>query len=311
MKTNRVDMKKKISILITCFNKEHSIQQTIESSLNQSISNSLFEILVIDDCSTDNSSQILSSIKGINFHRNIENQGVLQSVFIGLNKAQGEIIILLDGDDILVPNAVEIISEFLDKHPNSALYTNCKRFDKENLAIHQHPIDKYQITRKFNNPLNITRFNKTGTSAIAFYKNNLLDEQENVPPVLIQDHIIGAFLARQVNKFYFIDAMTHIAINWDSNTHITSNTPQMEHDRIEFFWQCIQTERRFKNSIFDIYFRIVLIKKIYKRNKKYKIGIKLGIFDVVNYIVKINSLKNIKDECMKAFREKYSIKFYG
>ncbi len=299
------------TILITCFDKEHSIQKTIESALNQSIDKALYEVLVIDDASTDNSVNEISKMNGIVLHENCVNQGVLQSVFIGLEKAKGEIIILLDGDDLLASNAVEILSEFLLKNPNCAVYSKCKRFDDRDIELHRKPIENYKVIRTFNQPMNISRFNKTGTSTLAFYKNDLLSHKNNVPPVLIQDHIIPPMLACNVNKFFFIDALTHIMINWDSDTHITSNSPQLEHDRIEFFWQCVKAERIAGSRIFDFYFRMILLKKIYKRNKKFKLNVPLGFSKMLHGFMNIIELETIKNETMNAFRENYKIKYYG
>lgn len=304
-------MHPKITILITCYNKQHSIKETINSVVNQSISKETYEILVIDDCSNDNSIKEIRKFTDISLHQNEQNKGVLKSIFIGLEKAQGSIIILLDGDDLLAWNAIEILSKFLFKNPNCALYSKCQRFNNKAIELQKKPIKNYEVTKVFNYPINIIRFNKTGTPALAFYKKDLLIHKYSVPPVLIQDHIIPAMLAKNIKKFYFIDALTHIAINWDSDTHITSNTAQLEHDRLEFFWQCIQSERFIGNSLFDFYFRIVLLKKIFKRNKKYKLQCRLSFSKMLRGLFDINQLEALKNDAMVQFRKNYKIKFYG
>ena len=268
-------------------------------------------MIVVDDCSTDNSIEIVKKFESIKLVRNKINQGVLQSVFNGIELANGSIITLLDGDDLLAINAIELISEFLSKKTNTAVYTKCRRYNDPNTNIHNNTIKNYEVVRIFKKPLNIMRLNKTGTSAISFYKDNIIPEIHNIPPVLIQDHIIPSMLARHVKRFYFLDALTHIAINWSKNSHITSNIPQMEHDRIEFFWQCIQSERHAGSVLFDFYFRIVLLKKAYKRNKKYRLNVPLGINVILTNLFNLKKLENTKTNVMQAFRNKYNVKYYG
>lgn len=300
----------KTAIIITCFNKQHSITKTIESAVSQINCEEHYEIIVVDDCSTDNSVEEIQNFKQVNLVQNKENLGTLQSIFIGLEKTHADLIILLDGDDLLVCNAVEIISKFLFKNPNCALYTRCERFDDRNTQLYKTPIKDYKITRTFRKAINIIRLSKTGTSAFAFYKKDLLKIKNEVPPVLIQDHIIPCMLSRNIKTFFFSDALTHIAINWKKDSHITSNKPQLEHDKLEYLWQCIQSERSQKNHFFDFYFRGILLKKILKRDKRFNLNIKLGFAKTIRAIFNIQKLEQLKIDAMKCFREKYSIKYY-
>ena len=64
---NRYDKNLKVTVGITCFNAKETIQKSIESALNQSWLNK--EILVVDDASIDNSTEIIKNFKN---HKNIK-----------------------------------------------------------------------------------------------------------------------------------------------------------------------------------------------------------------------------------------------
>lgn len=94
------------TIVIPLYNKEKFIRNTLESILKQKYGN--FEILVIDDCSTDESLAIVESFIKNNAHLNIKiiknpvNKGVSYSRNVGIEKSQGDYLLFLDADDELI-----------------------------------------------------------------------------------------------------------------------------------------------------------------------------------------------------------------
>ena len=91
----------KISVLMSVFNGEKSIEKSINSILNQSYGN--FELLIMNDKSTDNTGQILNSYSSfderIKTYENMENIGLTKSLNILISKAQGEYLARQDSDD--------------------------------------------------------------------------------------------------------------------------------------------------------------------------------------------------------------------
>ena len=95
-----------VSIIIPCFNSANYIKETIGSVLAQTYQH--FEIIVINDGSTDNSSSIIKTIKDDRIHLvEQENQGVSSSRNKGIAMAKGEFIVFLDSDDLLPPSFLE------------------------------------------------------------------------------------------------------------------------------------------------------------------------------------------------------------
>lgn len=105
----------KFSVIIPLYNKEMSIANTIHSVLTQSYTD--FEIVVVDDGSTDKSASIVGSMNDsrIRLIRQ-ENGGPSKARNTGVRNAKGEWLVLLDADDELLPNALEMYSEVISGH---------------------------------------------------------------------------------------------------------------------------------------------------------------------------------------------------
>lgn len=101
-----------ISIVIPCFNSEKYIESTLQSILNQSEKN--FEILIINDGSTDNSLKIINQFKDkrINIISQ-ENQGVSAARNYGLKLAKGKFIVFFDSDDVMSKDFLILRLNFL------------------------------------------------------------------------------------------------------------------------------------------------------------------------------------------------------
>ncbi len=91
----------KITVLMSIFNGEKSIEKSINSILNQSYAN--FELLIMNDKSTDNTGQILNSYSNVDerirIYENTENIGLTKSLNILISKSQGEYLARQDSDD--------------------------------------------------------------------------------------------------------------------------------------------------------------------------------------------------------------------
>lgn len=111
----------KITVLMAVLNGEKVLRRTIESVLNQTFQD--FEFLIINDCSTDRTVDVISSYKDgrIINHTNKENIGQINSLNKGLLRARGEYIARLDADDISFPDRLEKQYNFLKRHPRYAL----------------------------------------------------------------------------------------------------------------------------------------------------------------------------------------------
>ena len=108
---------KKFSVILTTYNSEKFIEKTLQSILNQDQLGSLFELelLVVDDCSTDETKNILNRL-GVTALSTPKNTGGPNAGRnIGLKNASGDFICIADHDDIWHSNRLVSIIPFVDK----------------------------------------------------------------------------------------------------------------------------------------------------------------------------------------------------
>ncbi len=111
----------KISVILPVYNCELYIKDAMDSILNQTYTD--FELLVIDDASTDKTVEIIKSYTDsrIILIQKPKNLGYTDSLNYGLKNAKGEYIARMDGDDFSLPTRFEKQVAFLDTHPDAVL----------------------------------------------------------------------------------------------------------------------------------------------------------------------------------------------
>lgn len=121
-------MNKLVSIILCTYNGEKYIKEQINSLLNQTYSS--VEILVIDDCSTDGTVEILEKYAQENkiiLHKNTSNKGVNKNFYYGFALAKGDFIAPCDQDDVWLAHKITAMTEAIKDNDliycNSALMT--------------------------------------------------------------------------------------------------------------------------------------------------------------------------------------------
>lgn len=112
-----------VSVLMSCFNASQFAEGAIKSILSQSFHD--FELILIDDGSTDSTKKILHTFAAADDRVIIiekdRNTGLADSLNKGLKLARGEFIARMDADDIALPNRLREQMRFMEKHPQYAL----------------------------------------------------------------------------------------------------------------------------------------------------------------------------------------------
>jgi glycosyltransferase involved in cell wall biosynthesis len=131
-------MSSKVSVIMPVYNGELFLKQAIDSLLAQSCQD--WELIVIDDGSTDRTPQIIKQYtdKRIKVIRQA-NRGEAGARNTGLQHITGEYIAFLDADDIYLPNALQDLSSYLDSHPQYAVVFSdgfiCDQEDKQLMRL--------------------------------------------------------------------------------------------------------------------------------------------------------------------------------
>ncbi len=107
-----------VSVIIPCYNQGHYLGETIESVLAQTFPH--FEIIVVDDGSTDNTAEVVARYPGVRYIRQENHGRPAVPRNRGLSESKGDYVIFLDSDDRLLPHALATGLEHLKTHPECA-----------------------------------------------------------------------------------------------------------------------------------------------------------------------------------------------
>jgi glycosyltransferase involved in cell wall biosynthesis len=121
----------RVSVVMSAYNAEKFLREAIDSILAQTFTD--FEFIIVDDGSTDRTSQILNSYSDprIIRNRNERNLGYTPSLNWGVAHARSELIARMDADDISLPDRLALQVDFLERHPSIAvLGTGFQKMDQ-------------------------------------------------------------------------------------------------------------------------------------------------------------------------------------
>lgn len=109
------------SVVMTTYNGEKYIIEQLQSLLQQTKQPN--EVLIFDDCSSDETENIIKEFIKINklynwkFYKNTTNKGWKKNFYDGIKSANGDIVFPCDQDDIWLPDKIEIMAEIMDNYP--------------------------------------------------------------------------------------------------------------------------------------------------------------------------------------------------
>ena len=126
----------KISLIMSVYNGEDYLAEAIESVLNQTFRD--FELIVINDCSTDSTPEILNGFQErdnrVKVHTNEVNLRLPSSLNKAISLAKGKYVARMDADDICLPDRLEKQYDFMESHPDVAL-SSCRFMTLKNGVI--------------------------------------------------------------------------------------------------------------------------------------------------------------------------------
>ena len=174
------------SVIIPVYNSEKYLNKCIKSVLNQK--NNKTEIILIEDCSTDNSLKVCNSFQhnpSVNIIRHKKNLGVSISRNDGILAAKGKYILFLDSDDWLYPGCLKNIEKLITINPKTEVIIG--RYNSNGF-----PFNNKILFKKRN-------FNTFSANKFFSYINQL-----NFRPMIIWHYIVKKSLINN-KKLYFVD----------------------------------------------------------------------------------------------------------
>ena len=155
---NTENKKKKISVILSAYNSEKYIGEAIESVLDQTYVH--FECIIINDCSTDKTLEIIKTYakldNRISIINNKKNLGLTKSLNKGISKSSGKYIARIDADDICEHSRFEKQLKYMEANPEVAVCGSLGTYIDENgknLGVKNLPLSSKDLKNKllFNN----------------------------------------------------------------------------------------------------------------------------------------------------------------
>lgn len=169
------------SIIVPVYNRADLVGETIDTILKQEFEN--FEILLVDDKSTDNSKERLNSYTEKDSRVRVfglpQNGGRCEARNKGLAEAKGEWICYLDSDDFYYPNHLQTFKELIEQHPNQKAFATEQTFGKKPKEYNKEKFkqDLVELTIE-----DFIESNPISANQLCYHRSlNLLWSEENIP----------------------------------------------------------------------------------------------------------------------------------
>ena len=133
-----------VTVITPTYNREAYIIETVESVLTQDYEN--IEYIVLDDGSQDNTMDLLQKYKDRIILESHPNMGETATVNKGFGIAKGEIIVVINSDDPLLPGAISKAVEAFEKHPDTlVVYPDWKEIGPDSELIREMKLPDYNL----------------------------------------------------------------------------------------------------------------------------------------------------------------------
>ena len=144
-------MNRNLNVYILTYNRANYLEQCIQSVLNQTYEN--FELYVLDNHSSDNTSLVVSGIEDSRLHyiRHEENIGGFGNLIYATQHCEAEFFVMFHDDDIMLPDFLEREIEVMEKNTDVALVSSNAEFlnaDGEGTGIRLKKIKKPRVLKK-------------------------------------------------------------------------------------------------------------------------------------------------------------------
>jgi glycosyltransferase involved in cell wall biosynthesis len=168
---------KDISILIVNYNREKYLERCLRSCIDQILFNKSFEIIFVDDGSTDNSLKIAkkysSSIKIFSFKKN---KGISIASNYAIKKSTGKYFIRVDSDDFINKQTINILSNVIENNDNFA-FVCCDHYRVDEFGFKENLVRLNSINKIKNHGAGIL-FNKKIFLKYGYYNKNIKEGED-------------------------------------------------------------------------------------------------------------------------------------
>jgi glycosyltransferase involved in cell wall biosynthesis len=208
-----------VSVVIPCYNHARFLGEAIESVLAQTYPR--VEIIVVDDGSRDHTADVAALYPSVHYVRQ-DNQGLAAARNTGLRESRGDILVFLDADDRLVPEALEHGVHHLLNSPESAFVSGRYRYIQEDGSVlreyGQQPADRDPYAA-------FLRGNYIGMHATVAYRRSVLEAEGGFNPSLpaCEDYDLYLRIARK----HAVSVHDHLVAEYRQHGQNMSRDPRL------------------------------------------------------------------------------------
>lgn len=256
-----------ISIVIPLYNKAHTIVHTLNAVFKQEYQD--FEVIIVDDGSTDNGVGIIQQ----HFHDNRirifhqENQGVSVARNRGVEEARCEYVALLDGDDEWHPDYLKIMTKHIQNNPRCGLFLCAFIAQGASRSIYCIPKGFENYQGEINLFHNVSLFGHTSGTVL---KKSVFNRTHRYIPHMIyhEDYLLIQAVALIAPVFYCGIPLNKYRGDVPGQTTQNPNTPQAEESKLMYYNIGMEDSLRVSekgNESLNIYLRYFLFHDFKRR----------------------------------------------
>lgn len=310
IKNNYINNKIKVSVLISTYNKEKFIENTLNSILNQTMNKKDFELIIVDDCSTDNTIDIVSknieSFANYQFVQLDENSGTpAKPRNLSIDLSKGKYIMFVDGDDWLPSDAIENLYTLLklnktDYATGLTKYVYNDRIARSGVALSKIPYKKIDLKNFRKSFYHLAPAGRMIKSTV-ITKNNI-----RFPEMIYgEDLQFFAEVFFNTKNISTTQDVVYCANRYDENISLVKskestvlNRMKWQNEAYRYLTNKYKNNRLFANLLYRIINKDILEGKFYKKQFIKEIDTLLPVFqDILNTVDKdFNSLDYADDE---------------
>ena len=254
----------KISVLLSSYNHERYIRRTIESVLNQTFAD--FELIIVDDCSTDNSKQVIQSYTDprIKAYFLCPNQGMGVAFNYSVKQASGEYLARIDSDDFWALDKLEKQLAYMETHKETgACFSWVKVIDENENEVPASSCDRGSLFAAHNRTQAewLHQFYSKGCAVChtsAFIRREALDEVGiyNYSLKQIQDLELWTRIAKRYPLHVICEPLVYYRWFVSSAPNVSAPSQEvMTRGAMEFFYLLYDFHNNLPDSLFSEAFR--------------------------------------------------------
>jgi glycosyltransferase involved in cell wall biosynthesis len=255
-------MEEKVSIIMPNYNCERFIEETVNSVINQTYQN--WELLIVDDCSTDNSVEIIknccNSDARIKLFINEKNSGAAASRNLALREATGKWIAFLDSDDLWTPDKLEKQIAFMEENGYKFSFTKYGHVDENTNSLKQIVCGPKKVSKR-----KMFRYCYLGCLTVMYDAEcvGLIQISENVQKR--NDYAMWLKVSKKATAYYLDEVLAYYRKRSGSISHQSKLSLIKYHYRLFRISENMNPFRAFyytcKNLFFGFWKKIIYVKK--------------------------------------------------